>query len=198
MRLRNNLTLIQSLGIVKAVRFIFRRKHLNAVSFDKKAKAQIAEQLGIGKEYRHQESLIFAKFASVFAIAGIIVIAQWAKPGQTLYTVKQGTDEVRSVVQPGFRKELKTLNTIETSNSKEVEQKSSKSEKNSEDSKEKSPNDGTSIKSGSGTSSQPGSGSSGTSGTSGSSGTSGTSSSGSGTSGSGRHHSGDDDIEVRF
>ena len=191
MRLRNNLKLIQSLGIVKAVRFIFRRKHLNAVSFDKKAKAQIAEQLGIGKEYRHQESLIFAKFASVFAIAGIIVIAQWAKPGQTLYTVKQGTDEVRSVVQPGFRKELNTLNTIETSNSKEVEQKSSLSEKKNEDSKEKSSNDGTSTQSGSETS--------GTSGTSGSSGTSGTSSSGSGTSGSGRHHSGDDnDIRIRF
>ena len=52
MRLRNNLTLIQSLGIVKAVRFIFQRNRRNVTNFDKKSKAEIAQQLGIGKEYQ--------------------------------------------------------------------------------------------------------------------------------------------------
>lgn len=68
------------------------------------AKKQIAADLGFtSRRHIATPKLAFASLAAVFAI--LIVLAQGAQPGSVLYALKRGSEEVRTVVQPGFNQE---------------------------------------------------------------------------------------------
>ncbi len=107
--LKNNLTLLKNLGIIKGGRAILAKKSLHSTKLDSDTKDAIAKQLGLTRGVNRAKTAIFARYATSFAILGIFVIAQWALPGQTLYSVKKKTEDARALVQPGFKEELKII-----------------------------------------------------------------------------------------
>jgi hypothetical protein len=63
------------------------------------AKARIANDIGFGyNPYRRAMGYAW-KGAAAFAVLMIIVLAQPAKPGSALYSVKRGTDKVKTFLQ---------------------------------------------------------------------------------------------------
>lgn len=159
------------------------------------AKARIANDIGFGyNPYRRAMGYAW-KGAAAFAVLMIIVLAQPAKPGSALYSVKRGTDKVKSFVQEAIPfigddkndddNKQPSQKSDEDSKSGEHSDSINEGSSNSEDrsgSSDDSSSSGTN--SGSGSSSESGSGR-----TSGSSGGSGSSSDGSG----GGHSGSDDD-----
>jgi uncharacterized membrane protein YgcG len=67
------------------------------------AKQRIADEIGFSakKSFVTAPRLVFASFAVLFI--ALVVLAQSAKPGQILYGLKRGSDQVRVIVQPGFK-----------------------------------------------------------------------------------------------
>lgn len=107
--LKNNLILLKNLGLLKGARAIFAKKHLASERLNSNTKNTIAQQLGITKEVNRAKTAVFARYATSFAILGVFFIAQWAVPGQTLYSIKKKAEDARALVQPGFKEELKVI-----------------------------------------------------------------------------------------
>ncbi len=86
-------------------------------------KKQIAEDLGFKPRY----PIIKPKFAiagTAAAFVVLVVISQSAQPGSTLYALKRGSEQVRTVVQPGFNQEdLDKRREDERNKAAEVQQK---------------------------------------------------------------------------
>lgn len=174
------------------------------------AKRRIATELGVARKPIFLRPLpAVAGFATICLLV-VVVVAQAAKPGATLYSVKQQTHKIRTVIQPGFQAPLpeadsKPANSSSSgrsgsgssdddtsrSSDDDLQHKSgSSNDSDRDDSSGSSSDDDSDDKSGSNSGSSNTSGSSGSGSNSGSSNTSG-SHSGSGSSGSG--HSDDDD-----
>lgn len=73
----------------------------DAPALSAEAKKRIAEDIG----FSARKPIVTPRlaFASAFALLIVlVVVAQAAKPGQVLYSVKRGTEHVRAIVQPGY------------------------------------------------------------------------------------------------
>lgn len=66
------------------------------------AKQRIADEIGFStkKTLITAPRLVFASIAIIFV--ALLLLAQSAKPGQILYGLKRGSEQVRVIVQPGF------------------------------------------------------------------------------------------------
>ncbi len=67
------------------------------------AKKRIADEIGFvsRKQFVTAPRLVFASVAVLFMV--LVLLAQSSKPGQILYGLKRGSDQVRVIVQPGFK-----------------------------------------------------------------------------------------------
>jgi hypothetical protein len=96
---------------------------LDVPSLPAEVKKQIAHDIG----FKPQRQIIKPRFAIAGATAAfvvLIVLSQSAQPGSTLYALKRGSEEVRTVVQPGFNHEdLQQRREDERNKAAEIQQK---------------------------------------------------------------------------
>lgn len=77
-------------------------------TLDKKTKQAIAREIGFGRQpfiWAHPRLSLAAGSLATMMVA-IVLVAQSAKPGTTLYQVKRGSEQVRVLVQPSFKQQL--------------------------------------------------------------------------------------------
>lgn len=101
--------LIKHMSVRSAVRFMRASKKsvVQAPHLSTSAKVRIANELGIGKEARRIAVFSQLRYASGFALVALLIAGQFARPGTALYFIKERTEDVREVVDPGFREERK-------------------------------------------------------------------------------------------
>jgi hypothetical protein len=68
------------------------------------AKSRIADEIGLKPRMLFVTPRLALASVAILFVA-ILVLAQYAKPGQTLYSLKRGTQQVRVIVQPGFNQD---------------------------------------------------------------------------------------------
>lgn len=85
---------------------------------DPHRKKEIARQIGFAPKRFSFDWFTFGHpilvpAACLVLLAGVLVLlSQSATPGHTLYNVKKGTDEIRVIVQPGFKQQLTEQQTM--------------------------------------------------------------------------------------
>ena len=97
---------------------------------DPESKEHIAHTIGIPTHKDHRATLLVS--ATSFAVLTLLIVsAQFASPGSALDSIKQGTDQVRSVIQPGFKvEELKKLDDSATNSQEQQLEKQKQDDQN--------------------------------------------------------------------
>lgn len=75
----------------------------NSPSLSGDKKKEIAQEIGFDLPKVGSYGRVATAGAS-FGFVILIIAAQFAHPSSPLYAIKQGTDEIRSIIQPGFEK----------------------------------------------------------------------------------------------
>ncbi len=91
---------------------VARELNMGDVHLSREAKDGIAEQIGF--KPMHVKARRRVGFAGAFALFLVLVVASvFAQPGSPLYALKRGIEDVRALVQPGYKQELEKERELE-------------------------------------------------------------------------------------